>query len=239
MTLIRTSGVEPRILIQADTQVQINNVDAALLRIKLTDSGRSLLKEIHNNSDLLKRIKIINKPNDMNHVIPVLTEDQRNKFADRMHQTGEDEESVAREIALKGKYFKGKGTSAEVIYNSGFIDQSQIAIIDNMKVDYPIFDPVQGPNSPFGLPNNDMTLFNFLVHGMRILKGTYTDNLTDKGTIDEESRAIGEGKYFDKLITENRFRQEMQLPLRAYYVSDGTNVNFTLSTMRPGIIQTD
>lgn len=241
MTIIRNSSVEPRIIIQANSEVQANAVDTALNRIRSTESGSSLLKEIHNHSDNTKKIKIINKPNDMNHTIPVLTDRQRNRYADRMHMSGEDDESVARELALKGKFMKGEGTSADVIYNAGFIDQSMVSYNERgERIELPQFDPIQGPHSPWGLPNNDMTLFNFLIHGMRMLKGTFTDNGTPKGTDDEETRAIGVGKYSDEPITENVFRREMHLPFRAYYVSDHvTNVNFTPSTMRPGIIQTD
>lgn len=66
------------------------------------------------------------------------------------------------------------------------------------------------------------SLAHELVHGYRIIKGTFTGGTSDRyepssAAADEEDRAVGTGKYADQSLSENGIREEHGLPIRKFY----------------------
>ena len=225
MTFIRQSSIEPSIIIEANNEQDASNVDVALSRIKTTESGKSLLKAITQNSSSDKQVTIRNNGFDLNNTIPQLSEKQLKKYQSQINEGHQTNEDFARQLSLKRKYTKGEGTSALVTYNPNVIDLCVKGTDHFVPMNY------MDPNTPFR--NNDMTLYSFLVHAMRILKGTYTDDLSENGHDDEEIRAIGNRQYADEPISENAFRKEKNYPLRAYYETDNM-FNVVGIAQRPG-----
>jgi len=213
----------PDILINTISVENYFEIDNALSRIKETPSGSSLLKQIDDNCKNGKRVQIYATANTLSHTIPELTVRQSEN---NRHRLGGllSEEMLARELAVKKGKFKASGTSAKVIYNQFFesVAYSQGHTQTEMTSE----------------DDNDSTLFHELVHAMRILKGTYTNDMSPKGYEDEMLRAIGVMQYENEPISENKFREQTGLQLRSFYEVT-TNVNNTNMTRRPGIMTPD
>jgi hypothetical protein len=228
MNVIRNSVVEPSIELHTPTELGQIDLNFALARIKNTPAGTALLNEIRENSIKTKQIRIIANPLESNQVYPELSHKQMEQMPREVMVYPEMRDYKARNFALKKGFFKGEGASARIIYNRSRVDSSVFGIRDEEFI-------AEFNENGVGLPNNDPTLFNNLVHAMRILKGTYTDDNTLEGREDEEVRAIGNGDYKGFPISENEFRQQIGFPLRAYY-PDVTNDQSRPLMQRPGLM---
>ncbi len=81
-----------------------------------------------------------------------------------------------------------------------------------------------------------VSLAHEMVHGYRILKGTFTGGQTNRyfpstPAATEEARAVGIGKYSGESFSENGVRQEHGLPLRAYYRAASPVIEDNLNDM--------
>ena len=228
MNIIRNSIIEPSIELHTPTELMQIDLNFALARIKNTPSGEALLREITKYSQNTKQVRIIATPLESNDVIPELSHSQMIKAPADIMRNPVARDQMARQFALKKGRSKGEGASARIVYNRSRVDTS----VQNLRDEEFI---AEHNENGIGLPNNDPTLFNNLVHAMRILKGTYTDDTTREGITDEEARAIGAGDYEGNPISENAFRQNVGLPLRAYYSGVETTRNFINMMKRPGL----
>lgn len=212
------SNVVPKITINTVSEDNFHEVDAALQRIKNTPSGESLLKSISKHSRNGKSVIIHIVAFESTQTIPTLTNKQAIRFKDV-----EDKENVARNLAVKRGYCKAKGTSATIKYNQFW---EEVGMSNGFSYEDIIQDDADA---------NDTTLFHELVHAMRIIKGTYTDDNSLYGHEDEMLRAIGSMQYADHPVTENKFREQTGHQLRAFYPVH-INVDNTNMTFRPGIM---
>jgi len=228
MDVIRNSIIVPSIELHTPGENGQHELNFALARIKNTPSGEALLREITKYSQNTKQVRIIATPMVSNDVFPELSHSQMLKAPPEIMRNPTARDQMARQFALKKGRSKGEGASARIIYNRSRVDIS----IQNLRDEEFI---AENNEHGIGLPNNDPTLFNNLVHAMRILKGTYTDDTTRKGIEDEEARAIGAGSYEGNPISENAFRQNVGLPIRAYYSGLERTRNFTNLMKRPGL----
>ncbi|PPC63830.1 hypothetical protein C1Y41_04085 [Pantoea sp. ICBG 1758] len=212
-----------RISIEANRQEDVNEIDTLITRIRNTTAGKSLLKTIESESRNGRSIHIMENSWMPSQTVPVLTESQaasRDLYPRVLHQESMD---TARTLAVKKGMFKAEGTAAYMHFNL-----REGNIVDSRG---------ETTYAPYRQSMNEKVanLAHELIHAMRILKGTYTNDESDKGYEDEEMRAIGSGKYADEAISENKIRQ----PLALYTRDSGpfTENTFGLngSNARPGV----
>jgi len=205
----RPAVSEPKIIIHAPNEDRYSTVDGALSRIRLMPAGKALLDEIRYHSTDGKRIVIEAVPFSHNSATPDVSDKQAEKMTVEQLENEDIREQEGRRHALKRfGVLNGSGSSAHIRHNPKFLEDGVFGrphqhYIENY--------------ASYGMDNNDSTLYNNLVHAMRMLKGTYTDDLSFEGKEDEEIRGIGVGKYEGFPISENQYRQQIGIPLRAYY----------------------
>jgi Ca2+-binding RTX toxin-like protein len=177
--------------------------EAALDKLRNTRSGLKLLSSLENRIAHGKDL-LITYTTGGNEARPQLTESQLGKYAPK---NLEDQINIAYKLAHKGVFFKGEGTSAVVSFNP---DRS-LEITPEGEM-YPITSPLKA----------HLLLAHELVHANRLMKGTSagasgSDADPGSGRWQEESRAVGLGKWKDKTPSENSIRKELGEPTRPGY----------------------
>jgi len=214
----------PGFIIHTRGRENYNLGDSALAKLTESTVGLNLLNEILRHSDHGKQVTVFVTRGMDSMTVPKPTQQQMNRLG--LYHSNNEQILIeyARPLALKGRFLKGEGTSATVYWNPderpGALPRhrhvtsdrqplsSELTPISSVDTDATVFD---GPFTP--------TLAHELVHAMRIVKGTYTDDLTDEGRSNEERRALGVMEYANDPISENAYRREQGLPLRAWYPS--------------------
>jgi len=209
MTFITSSKIVPSILIESYEEGGHAAADEALGKINSKKNGQSLLTEINNYSINGKRIKIIATTQEHAKATPVLTTSQIEKHKITREQGFDANIKLAYKLAnqtILGK--KGEGTSANILWNP----KEGLIIGKNGEIE-------EGENPAFSFAD----LAHELVHGYRIMKGTFTADL--KGNPrnplspnwNEERRAVGMGQYSSEPLSENGIRSEHGLQIRKKY----------------------
>jgi len=147
----------------------------------------------------------------------MLTHDQMNKLNLHSDQPHEVLINAARPLALKkGRFMKGEGTRATVYWNP-HENPSTVPLMHHVTQTsaLTLVGSDSGRTRVVGLV--EANLVHELIHAMRILKGTYTDDTSPEGRANEERRALGVNEFANEGISENAFRREMELPLRAWF----------------------
>ncbi|MGY2180996.1 XopG/HopH/AvrPtoH family type III secretion system effector [Pseudomonas agarici] len=219
------SQISPHITIEAISQSHINKAETALQRLASKPNGACLLDEIKRFSKNGRSLRINVVDATINtSVRAALTTKQA-----KAHNLPVDDlnpRSYSKAVALANKkgFLKGEGTSA---------------IIDWNPAQYP---DIANDGRPRLVENEELafvSLAHEIVHGYRIMKGTFTGGQTNRyspGTpaAAEEARAVGIGKYSGESLSENGVRQEHNLPLRAYYRAASPVIEDDLSNMSVG-----
>lgn len=207
MNTITPSIVAPFIAISHATPEAYQSAEQALNTISQGENGAKLLSKIRDVSTNGKALRL-NVVNIESTARPMLTARQA-----QIHGIPDNEFNVANnEMATslaskKGFGRKGDGTSAVVDWNPA----------DALSIDH-LGRPtlVNDPQTAYA------SLAHELVHGYRIMKGTYTGgsgNRYDPSTPagEEENRAVGIGKYSRNKLSENGVREDHGLPMRLRY----------------------
>ncbi|PPC63831.1 hypothetical protein C1Y41_04090 [Pantoea sp. ICBG 1758] len=184
----------------------LDEIDNLVSIIRHTQAGNSLLKEIEWYSRNGKNVKITTDSWGASHTRPLLTEFQAQKHGLRALSYDATSLNKARELAVKKGKFKAEGTYAEVTFN-------RIRGQTGNSLGYSLYDRYDPADNLEPAAN----LAGELIHAMRIIKGTYTNDGTSEGIFDESTRSIGAFKHENKKITENKIRQELGLQARSYY----------------------
>jgi len=203
----------------------LEEIDNLVSVIRHTQTGNSLLKEIERYSADGKNVKITTDSWGASHTRPLLTAGQAQKYGLRALSNDAASLNKARELAVKKGIFKAEGAYAEVTFNRirGQIGSS---------LGYSVYDRYDPDDNLLPAAN----LAGELIHAMRIIKGTYTNDGTSEGIFDESTRSIGAFKYENAKITENKIRHELGLQPRSYY-HPSSNQSFghdSGSQFRPG-----
>jgi len=213
----------PGFIIHARNRSDFDLADSALANLVNSTVGLNLLNEILRNSSHGRNVTVFVTYAMNSNTFPKPTQNQMN----RLGLLPSDPEGVkveaARPLALKRRFMKGEGTSATVYWNPNERTPTLPRHI-HVTADR---QPLNSELTLVGIDSNRTyiegtsfaTLVHELVHAMRIVKGTYTDDLSDEGKSNEERRALGVIEYRNEPISENAFRAEQQMPLRAWYPS--------------------
>lgn len=210
MSTISASHVAPHIAIEYHRPEDYQAAESALHKLLSRPNGRSLVGELRNLSTQGRYVKV--KVTAMANTVarPVLTDFQVRRF----HLSGSEYDKAhnkkATQLAQKqplGK--KGEGTSVSVDWNP----RQSVAVDAHGRPSL-----LDDPSLAF------VSLAHELVHGYRMMKGTYTGGTSDRYDTSspagqEESRAVGIGKYAGEALSENGIRHEHGLPLRGQYAA--------------------
>jgi len=195
----------------------ISYADLTISNMMSTTVGLNLLKEITRHSNNGREVKIFVSENSRSSTVPMLTPDQMNKLHLYSDQPHEVLSNAARPLALKkGRFLKGEGTRATVYWNP-HENPSTVPLMHHVAQTsaLTLVGSDSGRTRVVGLV--EANLVHELIHAMRILKGTYTDDNSPEGRANEERRALGVNEFANEGISENAFRREMELPLRAWF----------------------
>jgi len=195
----------------------IDYAENTLANLKSTTVGRNLLSEITRHSQNGREVKIFVSEHARSSTFPILTHDQMNKLNLHSDQPHEVLINAARPLALKkGRFVKGEGTRATVYWNP-HENPSTTPLMHHVAQTsaLTLVGSDSGRTRVVGLV--EANLVHELIHAMRIVKGTYTDDTSSEGRANEERRALGVNEYANEGISENAFRREMELPLRAWF----------------------
>jgi hypothetical protein len=194
-----SSIAAPGIFIERSNKERPNFYDETesdILKLLTTESGKKILSSIEKYSSKEKFILIyfFKKP----FVRPRFTESQRVRFSS-------DDNYPPLRLYNRSAAGRAEGVSSELAYNSG-----QSAFVDS-NGDLTVWLGIR--------KNQFVALLHELVHASRILKGTSTgDNgaVTDisSGIYNEEMRAVGLGRWSNKIPSENSLNNELGFPLR-------------------------
>jgi len=209
--IVRSSHVLPNVIIEASSESDVLKAENALSKIGSRPNGKGILNQVYNNARNGKTLKISVVSGRPNSTYPTLTLSQIVK-----HKASPDEKNIeniiiASSLAQKrGKGRKGEGTSSIIEWNP------------NLSVDVDIDGiPFRGfdKNAAF------LSLTHELIHGYRILKGTFLGNdrnernNPDSLFMREEDRAVGVNKSKSNNLSENGVRKEHGYPLRSQYLA--------------------
>jgi len=210
------SNVARGVVIEAHNEADYIQAETALGNLARDDVGRNLLNEIMKHSTHSKQAKVYVTHACDTYTIPTLSRQQVSKTRIPYSETNERSIQAARQFALKGRFTKGDGSSATVFWNPS--EQPQPGQLGGRNRYRDSQLTLVGMDSRVTMidGNSEVTLAHALIHAMRIIKGTYTDDLTSSGSLNEERRAIGVLEYAEEPISENALRQERQMPLRAW-----------------------
>lgn len=220
------------ISIKADDKAGLEKAETALCKLVCQPNGSRLLAEVgrlSKNGRSLS-INVIGAHLD-SAARPALTAKQAKAHNLPNNDLDRDHNDKATELASKKGLFKGKGTSA---------------VIDWNLAQYPDIDHAGKPRIVLDEENAFVSLAHEMVHGYRMMKGTFTGGTSNPRTLGtpaarEEDRAVGIGKYANEPLSENGVRLEHGLPRRNQYRA-GTPVLKMISVRcffaRPGRVLT-
>ncbi|PIF22273.1 MULTISPECIES: M91 family zinc metallopeptidase [Pantoea] len=209
--LTSRSSFAANIVIDASSAEDIKEVDFKLKQIASKSVGHGLLKDIAAMSSQEKFVVITvnrNKPTSVHHTLSgpkyfklVTGKDPRVKNKLNV--------GVFSKPSPDGTH--GEGSSANISFNpdvSIYVDEHGNP-----------YAAKTGEESFIGLAHE-------LIHTLYMMNGMWlggqrvdTYLTEDKGVREEEDRAVGLGEYQNEKYTENKIRQEHNLPLRSSYVS--------------------
>lgn len=208
---IQNSVIAPHILIKAHDQDDYNKAESALTKLASRPNGRSLIAEIGklSTNGRAMMISVVDAYTNTT-ARPKLTTQQAAANGVPDSEFSLENNAIASKLAFKSGMQKGTGTSTNVDFNHKqyvAVDEAGMPFLDsNKKLSF-------------------VSLAHEMVHGYRIMKGTYTGGVGDRYTAgtpaaNEEERAVGLGKYKNEAFTENSIRTEHGLPLRNQYAAD-------------------
>ena len=213
----------PGIKIYARNRDDYDRADSSLAMLADSTVGVNLLNEILRHSSHGRQVTVFVTRGTHSNTVPKPTQNQMNRLGVFHSDPEHVHVNAARPLALKGRVMKGEGTSATVYWNP---DERTPTLPRHMHVTHdrqPLSSQLTlvpyDSNRTYVSGTPEATLAHELVHAMRILKGTYTDDLSDEGKSNEERRALGVMEYANEPISENALRREQQMPLRAWYPS--------------------
>jgi Ca2+-binding RTX toxin-like protein len=177
--------------------------EAALDTLRNTRSALKLLSSLESRIAHGKDL-LITYTTGGNEARPQLTESQLGQYTPKNLA---DQINIAYKLAHKGVFFKGEGASAVVSFNPN----RSLEITPEGEM-YPITSPLKA----------HLLLAHELVHANRLMKGTSagasgSDSDPGSGRWQEESRAVGLGKWKNKTPSENSIRKELGEPTRPGY----------------------
>jgi hypothetical protein len=210
MSTISASQIAPHIAIEYHRQEDYFAAESALQKLSSRPNGRSLLNELRDLSSNGRYVKV--KVTAMANTVarPVLTQSQVSRFKLSSSEYDQAHNKKATQLAQKQTLgMKGEGTSASVDWNP----RQSVAI-----------DAYGRPSLMDDTSLAFVSLAHELVHGYRMLKGTYTGGTSDRYDTSspagqEEARAVGIGKFANEALSENGIRHEHGLPLRGQYAA--------------------
>jgi len=210
MSTISASHVAPHIAIEYHRPEDYHAAESALHQLVSRPNGRSLVDELRNLSTHGRYVKV--KVTAMANTVarPALTESQVRRFHLSESEYDVAHNKKATQLAQKPlPGIKGEGTRVSVDWNprqSVAIDaDGRPSLVDDTSLAF-------------------VSLAHELVHGYRMMKGTYTGGTSNRYDTNspagvEESRAVGIGRYAGEALSENGIRQEHGLPLRGQYAA--------------------
>lgn len=209
MTKLTNSTVVPHIAIKYDETYQPNfpnQVNEALGKIAQGETGKQLLDQLKPYAENGKRVTIKATTIETS-IRALLTQSQSEKYGIPETATIASNEK-ATELAQKvGLRKKGEGTAAEIQWNPSIglvLNDDGVPIATN------------NANKAY------LALAHELVHGRRIVKGTFSGGIGDRYDPQtragkEERRAVGIGEFAHKTPSENSIRAEHGEQLRTAY----------------------
>ncbi|PIF22274.1 MULTISPECIES: XopG/HopH/AvrPtoH family type III secretion system effector [Pantoea] len=208
MNFIQRSKTVPEIMIESYETGGYDKAESALAKINSKPNGRSIIQEVVRNTQNGKSLKIIVSSLEHAKARPVLTESQMKAY--KANQMTFDENIKTAYILASAIDFgiKGEGTSAHITWNP---NEGLIINKNGMRE--------KGENAEYSFAD----LVHELVHGYRIMKGSFTGEFNGKPknpgtpTWNEEVRAVGMAAYSNENKSENGVRKEHGLNVRKQY----------------------
>ncbi|NIG12912.1 hypothetical protein F3J37_01670 [Pantoea sp. Al-1710] len=210
MPVVR-SHTAPFINIKYQTKSDLIKAESALSKLDQGPTGNRLIYELSKLSKNGKSLTIVADRKTTSGAMPTLTKSQVQRFGVSEDEYNIEHNDRANKLAQKRRFgFKGKGTSAIVRWNPSL----SVHVSDEG-----IHSAVNDEKEAF------ISLAHELIHGYRMMKGTYTADHSDRyepGTrsYKEEQRAVGLGIHSNRSFSENSIRNESKMNLRAKYVID-------------------
>jgi hypothetical protein len=203
------STVAPHVSIEAHNPAGVQKAETALQRIASRPNGSNLLAEIARYSTHGRSLRInVTSAEISSAARAALTTRQALARGIPDSDLNKENNRTASSLARKTGWRKAEGSSAVVDWNPS---------------EYPDIDAHGRPRLVNDEDHAFVSLAHELVHGYRMMKGTYTggdgSDRYQSGTpaAIEEERAVGIGRYAGKPLSENGIRREHDLPLRAQY----------------------
>jgi len=208
---IARSHAAPFINIRYETKAELRKTEAALSKLDMGPNGNKLMFELNRLSRNGKTLTIVASNNTTTGALPTLTKSQVRRFGVSESEYDLEHNQIANKLAQKRRFgLKGEGTSAIVRWNP-----SLSVNVDNDGFHSLVNDEKQA----------FISLAHELIHGYRMMKGTYTGGEGDRYTEGtraqkEEARAVGLGLHSKRSFSENSIRSEHSMNLRAKYMID-------------------
>lgn len=175
-----------------------------LVKISQTESGKQVFSAITRHCQNGRYVII--SASEKTYASPFLTDKQEEKYAQGSSVI--EKNVIALELCRKQGMVKATGVCAQVYFNPNLS-------LDIDEQGWPCVNK-HNPGDAF------IALFHELIHGMKMLKGTCTNDGNDRydprtGAAKEEQRTVGIGQWATKMPSENSLRRELGKPLRLHY----------------------
>lgn len=200
------SVIKPFIKIHSHDYSFIEKVDTALLKLEKIASGESLLNKIRELTITGKKLHIYSGPLYQNLAIPQMSQSQIESY--RLQRVQPHQlRAMAYELASKRKkHDKAPGTNVDVFYNP-----TRAVKPNHLGRPFVTLDPLDVHVF------SHFTLGHVLIHAMRMMKGNYTGGYLEQYDPNqsfqrvEELRAVGIYPFNNKVISENKMREQSGL----------------------------
>jgi len=208
---IARSHAAPFINIRYETKAELRKTESALSKLDMGPNGNLLMYELSRLTKNGKTLTIVASNKTTTGAMTTLTKSQIRRFGVSESEYDLEHNEIANNLAQKGRFGrKGEGTSAIVRWNP-----SLAVNVDNEGIHTLVNDEKEA----------FISLAHELIHGYRMMKGTYTGGEGDRykeGTRaqKEEARAVGFGLHTKRSFSENKIRHEHNINLRAKYAID-------------------